>query len=316
MDSKHPIPRTTHEENLAERIQTTLTRSLNRRLWTRILWRVDVAVLGFIAAGSLALETINVFIPRFAEMPFAIFLTVTFLLCPIIVISVRHVLALLVDLQMAHLELLVVLGNTVAKRDQDTAEHNFRVAIMAVRLAEAAQLDTQSMLGQFMGAFLHDIGKVGVSDNILLKPSSLSADERQEMQKHVVHGIDILTNSVWLQEAARVIGFHHEKFDGTGYPYGIKAGDIPVEARIFSIVDVFDALVSTRPYKNALPCEQAMKVMEQECGRSFDPQFLSVFMSIAEGLYHQVIGLDLAQLKEMCAAIIEQYSGQWSAKVV
>jgi HD-GYP domain-containing protein (c-di-GMP phosphodiesterase class II) len=172
------------------------------------------------------------------------------------------------------------------------------------------------MLDQFMGAFLHDIGKIGVSDNILLKPGSLSVDERQEMQKHVLHGIDILTNSRWLQEATRVIEFHHEKFDGTGYPYGIKAGDIPVEARIFSIVDVFDALVSSRPYKDAMSCEQAITIMEQESGRSFDPQLLSAFMSIAEGLYHQVIGLDLAQLKEMCAAIIEQYSGQWSAKMV
>ncbi|GMW02189.1 MAG: hypothetical protein AMXMBFR84_33250 [Candidatus Hydrogenedentota bacterium] len=264
----------------------------------------------------MVLETLKFYLPRFAEMPFAIFLAVTFLLCPVIVISVRHVLALLVDLQMAHLELLVVLGNTVAKRDQDTAEHNFRVAIMAVQLAEAARLDAQSMLGQFTGAFLHDIGKIGVSDNILLKPGSLTDDERGEMQKHVLHGVDILTNSVWLQEATRVIGFHHEKFDGSGYPYGLKSADIPVEARIFSIVDVFDALVSARPYKDAMPFEQAIKVMQQEDGKSFDPQYLCTFLSIAQRLYHQVIGLDLAQLKAMCAMIVEEYSGQWSEKMV
>lgn len=306
----------THEERLAARIQTTLGRSLSSRLWKRILWRVGLAILGFIAAGSLLLESLRFLFPQINEMPFVIFLTVTSLLCPIIVISVRHVLALLVDLQMAHLELLVVLGNTVAKRDQDTAEHNFRVAIMAVRLAEAAKLESQLILGLFMGAFLHDIGKIGVSDNILLKPGSLSDDERQEMQKHVLHGIDIVTNSVWLQEAARVIGFHHERFDGSGYPHGAKTEDIPVEARIFSIVDVFDALVSSRPYKDALSFDKAIEMMEDERGRSFDPASLNAFMSIAEGLYKQVIGSDLAKLKEMCAAIVERYSGHWSEKMV
>ncbi|MCC6697643.1 MAG: HD-GYP domain-containing protein [Candidatus Hydrogenedentes bacterium] len=299
-----------YEERLAQRIQTTLSRSLNRNLWKRILWRLGLAVLGFVLVGSVLLEYLRYLFPRINEMPFVIFLTVTFLLCPIIVISVRHVLALLVELQMAHVELLVILGNVVAMRDQDTGEHNLRVAIMAVRLAEAAKVAPKLVWGLFMGAFLHDVGKIGVPDNILLKPGCFTDKERLEMQKHVLHGYDIVASSEWLQGAARVVRFHHEKFDGTGYPDGTGAGDIPIEARIFSIVDVFDALVSSRPYKDAMSLNQALEVMEKERGTSFDPDFLDAFLPIAGTLYDQVIESGLDQHKEMGAAIIERYSGQ------
>ncbi|MBX7257501.1 MAG: HD domain-containing protein [Candidatus Hydrogenedentes bacterium] len=304
-------PYLAYEERLARRIQSTLSRSLNRNLWKRILWRLGLAVLAFVLVGASLLESLRYLFPQVNEMPFVIFLTVTLLLCPIIVISVRHVLALLVDLQMTHVDLLVILGNVVAMRDQDTGEHNLRVAIMAVRLAEAAKVDPRLMSGLFMGAFLHDIGKVGIPDNILLKPSQLSHEERQEMQMHVIHGDDIVANSVWLQGAARVVRSHHEKFDGAGYPDGTKAEKIPIEARVFSIVDVFDALVSKRPYKEAMPLNQALDILQKERGRSFDPSFLDAFLSIAEKLYNQVIRSDIDQQKEMCAAIIERYSGQW-----
>ena len=305
-----------YDERLAEKLQTTLSRTVSRNLWRRILWRVGLVILGFIVAGSLLLEFLRSLYPPINGMPFAIFLTVTFVLFPIIVISVRHVLALLVALQMAHVELLAILGKTIAKRDQDTGEHNFRVAIMAVRLAEAANVDSQLIFGLFMGAFLHDIGKVGVPDRILLKPGSLSRDERVEMEKHVVHGVDIVTGSMWLQGAARVVRFHHEKYDGAGYPDGKEAYEIPIEARIFSIVDVFDALVSSRPYKEAWPFEQAIEVLEKEKSRSFDPRFVDAFVPIAESLYKQVIQSNTDQQKELAMAIIERYSSEWSTEMV
>lgn len=308
-------PYIAYEERLAERIETTLRHSLNRRLWRRILWRVGLAVLGFIVAGSFLLESLKILFPQINGMPFVIFLTVTFLLCPIIIITVRHALNLLVNLQMAHLDLLVVLGNAVAKRDQDTGEHNLRVAIMAVRLAEAAQLDPQLIFGLFMGAFLHDIGKIGVSDNILLKPGYLTHDERMEIEKHVVHGLDIVTGSTWLQGgAARVVRYHHEKFDGSGYPDRKKAHEIPIEARIFSIVDVFDALTSARPYKEAFPFERAIAVLEEGRGRCFDPLLLDAFMPIAASLYGRVIQSGTEQQKGMAVEIIGKYSGRWSTE--
>ncbi len=298
----------TYEKRLAERIQMSLRRAINRSLWKGILWRTGLAILGFIVAASFLLEFIRSLFPQVNEMPFVILVTVTFLLCPIVVISVRHAVTLLVDLQMVHVELMVILGNVIAKRDQDTGEHNFRVAIMAVRLAERAKAPPPLIIGLFMGAFLHDIGKIGVPDKILLKPGRLSSAERIEMEKHVEHGTDIVTDSMWLQEAVRVIRFHHEKFDGSGYPYGKKAVEIPVEARIFSIVDVFDALTSSRPYKDALPLEEAIGVLEKGRGKFFDPVFLDAFLSIAGDLYDQVVQSDLEQQKEMGVAIIERYS--------
>ncbi len=313
MDSHNHSSYLAYDESLANRLQMTILRSLRRNLWKRILWRAGLAICGFVAVGSFVLETARLIFPQINEMPFVIFLTVTFLLCPLIVISVRHVLSVFVTLQMAHVELLVILGKMVAKRDQDTGEHNFRVAIMAIRLAEAVQLDPQLMMGLFMGAFLHDIGKIGVPDHILLKPGRLSHDERLEMEKHVLYGDEIVADSVWLEGAARVVRFHHEKFDGSGYPDGKGALDIPIEARVFSIVDVFDALMSKRPYKEALSLEEAIDILAKERGTLFDPVFLDAFMQIAKELYNEIILSGLDNQKEMSVQILEKYSDQWSA---
>lgn len=291
-------------------------RTLSRNLWKRIVWRVGLAVLGFTLVGSLLLESLRYLFPQVNEMPFVIFLTVTLLPCPVIVVSVRQVLVLLVDLEMAHVELLAILGNVVAMRDHDTGEHNLRVAIMAVRLAEAAKVDTQLVWGLFMGALLHDVGKIGVPDHILLKPGALSEGERLEMQHHVLHGYTIVAGSLWLQGAAQVVRFHHERFDGTGYPYGLKAADIPLEARVFAIVDVFDALMSRRPYKDALPFDQAIEIMAEGRGREFDPLLLDTFLPLAGNLRNEVMLSNLEQQKEMGVAVIERYSGRWSYEMV
>lgn len=313
MDMQNHGSYISYEDRLADRIQLTLSRSLSRRLWKRILWRVGVALCAFLITGYFLLDCFRFLFPQIDQVPFIILLAVALLLCPVLIVSVRHILSLLVDLQMAHLDLLVVLGNAVAKRDQDTGEHNLRVAIMAVRLAEAARLDPRLINGLFMGAFLHDVGKIGVPDKILLKPGSLSQDERLEIEQHVLHGVDIVAGSMWLESAVRVVRCHHEKFDGSGYPDGKKGRDIPVEARIFSIVDVFDALVSRRPYKDALPFEQAVEIMEKERNKGFDPQFLDAFMRIAEILNREVIQSDTEQKKELAIRIIEKYSAQLSA---
>ncbi len=316
MRSSTHAPYLAHEDRLAVRLHNTLLRSLSHNLWRRLLWRVGLTVLAFVVVGSLILETLRCFFPWISEMPFVIFLTVTFLLGPILITSVRHVIALLADLEMAHVELLVILGNVVAMRDHDTGEHNLRVAIMAVRLAEAAKVDPQLIWGLFMGAFLHDLGKIGVPDHILLKPGSFSDGERLEMQKHVIHGYDIVAGSVWLQGAARVVRFHHEKFDGTGYPYGMRGADIPLEARVFAIVDVFDALLSCRPYKDALPLEQALDTMAAGRGSGFDPALLDTFLPLAKNLHDQIVLSTLEQQKEMGVAVIERYSGQRSIEMV
>ncbi|MCX7169088.1 MAG: HD domain-containing protein, partial [Proteobacteria bacterium] len=171
-------------------------------------------------------------------------LLTTLVLYPVIIALNRNVLKFTRDLLEGNIELMEVLGGAIAKRDSDTNIHNYRVSIYAVRLAEAAQLDGETIRNLIAGAFLHDVGKIGISDNILLKPAKLSEEEFAVMKTHVTLGVDILAKSNWLRTARDVVEFHHEKFNGGGYMRGFKGEEIPINARIFAIVDVFDALTS------------------------------------------------------------------------
>ena len=150
----------------------------------------------------------------------------------------------------ANIETLRILGRAIAKRDHETGSHDSRVTLYAVRLAEAAGVDNQTIRHLVVGAFVHDVGKIAVPDHILGKAGPLSPEEWEVMKSHVTMGVDILARCQgcgWMQEAIEVVRFHHERFDGSGYPSGIAGRQIPLNARIFAIVDVFDALTSPRP---------------------------------------------------------------------
>lgn len=214
-----------------------------------------------------------------------IVLLTTLILYPVINRLLRRVSGLSADLLHANLEILNVLGSAVAKRDNDTDAHNFRVTIYAVRIAEEMGLGEGEVRTLIKGAFLHDVGKIGISDAILLKPSDLTPEEYEEMKRHVGHGLDIVKRSAWLRDAALVVGGHHEKYDGTGYLARTGREAIPRVARIFAIADVFDALTSKRPYKEAFGFEKAMEVMEKGRGTHFDPEILSAFARVARPLY-------------------------------
>jgi len=230
---------------------------------------------------------------------FAVLLT-TMALYPVIVSLNRKVLDFSREVVKGNLEMASVLGSAIAKRDSDTNEHNYRVTLYAIALGEAVGLDATSMRALILGAFLHDVGKIGISDNILLKPGKLSEDEFAVMRTHVALGVDILHDSAWLHAALDVVGNHHEKFDGSGYPKGLAGEAIPLNARIFAIVDVFDALVSVRPYKPALSCEAALGILGEGRGRHFDPRLLERFASLAPELYRQYAGgLDLDRLQQI-----------------
>ncbi len=185
----------------------------------------------------------------------------------------------------ANLGTLEALGGAVAKRDSDTSSHNYRVTLTAMRIAKAIGLSDQSFRALIKGAFLHDVGKVAIPDAILLKPGRLTPDEFTVMKTHVSHGLDVISHQDWLADAAPVVGGHHEKFDGSGYPRGAKGEDIPLIARIFAIADVFDALTSQRPYKSALPLEEALAIMIDGRGSHFDPVLLDVFLGLAPQLH-------------------------------
>jgi HD-GYP domain-containing protein (c-di-GMP phosphodiesterase class II) len=207
----------------------------------------------------------------------------------------------------SNIELAKVLGGVIAKRDSDSDAHNFRVTIYAVRLAEAARLSDFAIQALIKGAFLHDVGKIAVRDEVLLKPAKLDTGEFEHVKTHVDHGLDIVSRSRWLRDAARVVGDHHEKYDGTGYPKGIAGQDIPIEARVFAIVDVFDALTNKRPHKDPLPLEEAIEILRQGRGTHFDPIRLDYFLEVAPPLYERLAGHEDDSVRDELKEIVETY---------
>jgi HD-GYP domain-containing protein (c-di-GMP phosphodiesterase class II) len=215
----------------------------------------------------------------------AIVLATAAILHPIVARLLRRLETLSLSLLDANLETLGVLGSAIAKRDSDTDAHNFRVTAYAARLGEAAGLRGDEMRALLKGAFLHDVGKLGIRDAVLLKPGKLDAAEFGEMKRHVAHGLDIVGRSGWLRDATPVVGHHHEKWDGSGYGDGLEGESIPLPARVFAVADVFDALTSRRPYKEPMSVEEAMAIVEKGRGSHFDPQVLDLFTGMAKELY-------------------------------
>lgn len=234
-------------------------------------------------------------------------LAVTATLYPVILSLSRDLIKFAADLLRGNLELMEVLGSAVALRDADTGAHNYRVAIYAARLGEAVGLAPERMRQLIAGAFLHDVGKIGISDNILLKPGGHTDDESRRMRSHVTLGVEILKKSEWLQHARDVVECHHEKYDGSGYPRGLAGEAIPLSARIFAVVDVFDALVSRRPYKAPFDFNQAMDMLARERSRHFDPTLLDAFTRIAPVLYAEFHAADAAALKRALDAVVARY---------
>ena len=207
----------------------------------------------------------------------------------------------------SNLSLLRSLGNAIAKRDADTDAHNYRVTCYAVTLAEALGVGKETIAELVLGAFLHDVGKIGIPDQILLKPGRLTSEEFQIMQTHAMLGIEIVAGNPWLAGAEKTIRHHHERFDGKGYPDGLIGEAIPLAARIFALVDVFDALTSVRPYKPALSLEETLSIMEREDAQHFDPKIHAVFRQVAPVLYAQGQSRDHAQWSQELKAMLERY---------
>jgi HD-GYP domain-containing protein (c-di-GMP phosphodiesterase class II) len=181
---------------------------------------------------------------------------------------------------------------------------------MSVRLAETVALEPRNIQRLIKGAFLHDVGKIGIRDNVLLKPGPLSNEEFQVMKGHVAHGLDIVSRSEWLSDATEVVGFHHEKFDGTGYGRGLRGSDIPTAARIFAIADVFDALTSKRPYKEPFSLEEALDILEKGKGSHFDPDLLDPFKRIARDIHGELANREDNGLRDELDEILARYFGR------
>ncbi len=238
---------------------------------------------------------------------FVVVIVAMSLLYPVLLGLTKRSLSLSNSLLDSNLELLQALGSAIAKRDADTDLHNYRVTLYAVKLAEAMNMNRAQIESLIVGAFLHDVGKIGIPDQILLKPGRLTEEEFEIMKTHVTLGAEIIQDSHWLKQARDVVLFHHEKFDGNGYPHGIRSNNIPLDARLFAVVDVFDALMSKRPYKEPLLLEEALKVLRDGAGVHFDPEVVHIFEVVAPELYGKFGQADRNYLQVSLKAITGKY---------
>ncbi|MDR7401196.1 MAG: GAF domain-containing protein [Armatimonadota bacterium] len=198
--------------------------------------------------------------------------------------------ALFADLQRANLDLRLAYETTLEGwsraldlRDRETEGHTQRVADLTVRLARALGVPEEEIVHIRRGALLHDIGKMGIPDAILLKPGPLTEDEWAVMRRHPDLARQLLWPIAYLRPALDIPYCHHERWDGTGYPRGLRGGEIPLAARIFAVVDVWDALRSDRPYRPAWPAERALQYIREQAGRQFDPEVVRAFVQMMEG---------------------------------
>ncbi len=269
-------------------------------------------IVGLFEVSAKARQEVTGRIARSVSGAIVFVLLTTLILYPVISRLINQLTVLTENLVESNIEILRVIGSAIAKRDSDTDSHNYRVTIYSVALAEKIGLKPYIIQGLIKGAFLHDVGKIGISDKILLKPGKLTEEEYEIMKLHVQHGMDIVKQSEWLKDAVDVVGYHHEKFAGGGYPGGLKGHEIPVNARIFAIVDVFDALTSKRPYKAQLSFETSMEILNQGSGTHFDPVLLDSFNEIAASLYEKFArGSNKKLFRKMETIVLRYFSKEY-----
>jgi len=180
---------------------------------------------------------------------------------------------------------LEALGDALDLKDAETEGHSKRVTAFTIAMARALGLAADQIRVIARGAFLHDIGKMAIPDNILRKPGKLDTEEIAIMREHCFRGYQMLKKIPFLAEAAEIVYSHQERYDGTGYPRGLKGEEIPLGARIFSVADTLDAIRSDRPYRPAQPFSAAKKEIEVWSGRQFDPEIVKVFLSMPENIW-------------------------------
>jgi HD-GYP domain-containing protein (c-di-GMP phosphodiesterase class II) len=183
---------------------------------------------------------------------------------------------------------LIALVAALDAREHETELHSLRVQAYSLKIADQFELDEQIRVILIHASLLHDIGKIGIPDNILLKPGPLDETEWQTMKQHPTIGYRLIQSIPFLKQASQTVYCHHEKFDGSGYPCGLKGDEIPLTARIFAVADVFDALTSDRPYHKKISHEDAFKVIVDNKGKHFDPHVVEAFMSIPYDEWQQI----------------------------
>lgn len=186
------------------------------------------------------------------------------------------------QLSALHTALICGFNQLLDLKDLGTGMHSTRLAEWALRVADRLGMEERRRRDLEVAALLHDIGKIGVPDDILNKQGPLTAEERAIINKHPEYGWAILRNFPGLERASLFVLHHHENYDGTGYPAGLQAAEIPLGARIVSVVDAFDAMTSSRPYRAGLPMGEALRRLSAAAGTQFDPEVLACFLHIVQ----------------------------------
>ncbi len=193
-----------------------------------------------------------------------------------------------IELEKAYHVTIAALVAALDAREKETGNHSERVARYTLLMAEKMGLPREECLNIYRGALLHDIGKIGVSDNILLKPGQLSEEEWIEMRKHPVTGHQILKDIDYLADASEIVLTHEERYDGSGYPRGLRNTEIPLGSRLFAISDTLDAMAFDRPYRKARPFREAEREILRYSRTQFDPDAVAVFQQCAPELADMV----------------------------
>lgn len=191
------------------------------------------------------------------------------------------------ELEITYDRTLTALMSALDARDQETEGHSMRVSRLTCLLGEQLGLSGPQLKALERGALLHDIGKIGISDTILHKPGKLTDEEWRLMRIHTDIGARIVEGIPFLQETLPVIRYHHERWDGTGYPLGLRGSDIPIQARIFAVADVFDALTSSRSYRKRSSADEAIRYLQEKSGTLFDPSIVQVLTQLPYGDFIQ-----------------------------
>jgi len=183
---------------------------------------------------------------------------------------------------------LEALGDALDLKDAETEGHSKRVTAFTIAIARAMGLPAEQIRIIARGAFLHDIGKMAIPDKIIRKPGKLDAEEVAIMREHCYHGYQMLRKIPFLQDACEIVYSHQEKYDGTGYPRGLKGDEIPLGARIFSVADALDEIKSNRPYRPAQSLTAAREEIERWSGRQFDPEVVKVFLKMPDNIWEDL----------------------------
>jgi putative nucleotidyltransferase with HDIG domain len=186
------------------------------------------------------------------------------------------------ELKESYQATLLALSAALDARDRETEGHSQRVTRWALAIGRQLQLHADELTNLERGALLHDVGKIGISDNILRKAGPLTALERQVMNQHPQLGYNMLRGITFLRDALPVVLHHQEMYDGSGYPAGLRADEIPLGARIFAVADAYDAMTSVRPYRQPLSHAAALAEIDRCRGTQFDPRVVDAFFSLFE----------------------------------